>query len=159
MEIRFKKGNELTYKEHLSFIQRRLQEHYIPTYDERLELNVVLSYQHQHFNTQEKEKFFSSEYRVTNEISRMGYKLKGEPISSNLDGIISEGIAYGSIQIPNDGQPIVLLKERQTIGGYPKIGVVLENDCYKLAQAKPNTKIRFKEISMEEAIKLRNKRE
>jgi biotin-dependent carboxylase-like uncharacterized protein len=156
---KIQKGNELTYKEHLSFIQRRVQKYYIPKYNDTLELNVVLSYQHQHFNIQEKEKFFSSEYRVTNEISRMGYKLKGEPISSNLDGIISEGIAYGSIQIPNDGQPIVLLKERQTIGGYPKIGVVLENDCYKLAQAKPNTKIRFKEISMEEAIKLRNKRE
>ena len=63
-----------------------------------------------------------------------------------------EGIAFGSIQIPKDGQPIVLLKERQTIGGYPKIGTLLNIDCFKLAQAKEGTKIRFKKISYENAI-------
>jgi allophanate hydrolase subunit 2 len=82
----------------------------------------------------------------------MACKLSGEAIKCDINGIISEGIAFGSIQIPNDGQPIVLLKDRQTIGGYPKIGVVLGLDCFKLSQAKANTKIRFEEISYEEAI-------
>jgi allophanate hydrolase subunit 2 len=85
----------------------------------------------------------------------MGYKLEGEPIKSTLNGIISEGICFGSIQIPPDGKPIVLLKEHQTIGGYPKIGVVLDLDCYKLAQAKPGTKISFKKISFDEATKIK----
>ena len=60
-------------------------------------------------------------------------------------------IAYGAIQIPKDGQPIILLKDRQTIGGYPKIGSVLSIDCFKLSQCKPNTKINFIPISIEEA--------
>ena len=83
----------------------------------------------------------------------MACKLKGEPISCDINGIISEGIAFGSIQIPSDGQPIVLLKDRQTIGGYPKIGSVLRIDCFKLSQAKANTKVRFEEISIIQASK------
>lgn len=82
----------------------------------------------------------------------MGCKLSGEAIKCDINGIISEGIAFGSIQIPSDGQPIVLLKDRQTIGGYPKIGTVLSIDCFKLSQAKVNTKIRFEEISYEKAV-------
>ena len=55
--------------------------------------------------------------------------------------------------MPSDGQPIILLKDRQTIGGYPKIGSVLAIDCFKLSQVKANTKIRFSEISIDEATK------
>ena len=83
----------------------------------------------------------------------MACKLDGNPINCNIDGIISEGISYGTIQIPKDGKPIILLKERQTIGGYPKIGTVLNIDCFKLSQAKLNTKIKFKEIPYDEALK------
>ncbi len=81
----------------------------------------------------------------------MGCKLKGEAISCDINGIISEGISFGAIQIPSDGQPIILLKDRQTIGGYPKIGSVLSIDCFKLAQAKPSCKITFKPIEIKEA--------
>ena len=83
----------------------------------------------------------------------MACKLDGKPINCNIDGIISEGISYGSIQIPKDGKPIILLKERQTIGGYPKIGSILSIDCFKLSQAKFNTKVKFKEILYAEALK------
>jgi biotin-dependent carboxylase-like uncharacterized protein len=148
------KGITLPYDKTYPFTKRRLKEKYIPSYPNSLELRVILSYQHHSFSKEEKEKFFTSQYKVSNEISRMGYKLQGKPLKSNLNGIISEGISFGSIQIPNDGQPIILLKERQTIGGYPKIGVVLASDCYKLAQAKPNTTITFQQISMEEASKI-----
>ena len=75
----------------------------------------------------------------------MGYRLKGEPIIPSIDGIISEAIAFGSVQIPKDGQPIILLKERQTIGGYPKIGTVLPIDCFRLAQMAIGSKVMFKE--------------
>jgi biotin-dependent carboxylase-like uncharacterized protein len=153
------KGVELPYCEYKNFSNRKLQEKYIPKYSNHLQLRVILSYQHKSFDKQTKEKFFTTKYKVTNQINRMGYKLHGVPLQSNLNGIISEGIAYGAIQIPKDGQPIILLKEKQTIGGYPKIGVVLETDCYKLVQSKPNTIISFKKISMEDASKLLNKKE
>eukprot|EP00767_Chilomastix_cuspidata_P000966 gnl/Chilomastix_cuspidata/12835.p1 GENE.gnl/Chilomastix_cuspidata/12835~~gnl/Chilomastix_cuspidata/12835.p1 ORF type:complete len:102 (-),score=6.26 gnl/Chilomastix_cuspidata/12835:20-298(-) len=81
----------------------------------------------------------------------MACKLDGEEISCNISTLVSEAIAFGSIQIPKDGKPIILLKERQTIGGYPKIGTVLNIDCFKLAQMKPGYKVRFKKIGIEEA--------
>jgi allophanate hydrolase subunit 2 len=84
----------------------------------------------------------------------MGFKLEGQVIRPRIGGIISEGIAFGSVQIPKDGQPIVLLKERQTIGGYPKIGTVLPIDCFKLAQASIGSMVRFETIEIEEAQEL-----
>ena len=83
----------------------------------------------------------------------MGYKLKGEAMTPSKGGIISEGITFGAVQIPQDGQPIILLKERQTIGGYPKIGSVLPSDCFKLAQLPIGSIVRFKEIHIEDAEK------
>jgi len=82
----------------------------------------------------------------------MAIKLKGEKITPKLDGIISEGISFGAIQIPKDGNPIILLKERQTMGGYVKMGSVLGIDCFKLSQAKQGSKINFEVISLDEAI-------
>ena len=81
----------------------------------------------------------------------MGYRLSGEKIASASKGIISEGIAFGAVQIPPNREPIILLKERQTISGYPKIGSVIPVDCFKLAQAKQGVKVKFKRISLEEA--------
>lgn len=149
-----KKGDLLLYDEYIPTDTKRLKERFIPKYEEELELRVILSYQENYFEEQEKENFFNSIYTISNEISRMGYKLVGTPIKSTIDGIISEGIAFGSIQIPKDGQPIILLKDRQTIGGYPKIGVVLDVDCFKLAQAKPNSKIKFKKITLEDGVEI-----
>lgn len=83
----------------------------------------------------------------------MGIKLDGETIKADIDGIISEGICFGAIQIPQDGRPIILLNDRQTIGGYPKMGTVLNIDCFKLSQLKPNSIVKFEEITMEDALK------
>ncbi len=80
-------------------------------------------------------------------------QIKRRKIKADIDGIISEGIAFGAIQIPKDGEPIILLKERQTIGGYPKIGSVLSIDCFKLAQMKPNQKVTFESIDILKAQK------
>lgn len=113
-----------------------------------------MTYQDESFSKEQIDKFFSSTYTITNEFNRMACKLSGQEIKSDLNGIVSEGIVNGAIQIPSDGQPIILLKDRQTIGGYPKIGVVLDIDCFKLAQARPNCKIKFKQISLKEATKI-----
>ncbi len=129
----------------------RVKQAYRPDYQKSLTLRILLSYQEEHFSQEEKEKFFNSSYEVTLQSDRMGYKLKGPPITSTQDGIISEAIAFGSVQIPKDGQPIVLLKERQTIGGYPKIGTVLPIDCFRLAQAAIGSSVKFEAIGIVEA--------
>ena len=73
----------------------------------------------------------------------MGYRLEGNKIKPPYEGVLSEGIALGSIQVPNDGNPIVLLNDHQTIGGYPKFGCVARIDLPRLAQAKPGQKVNF----------------
>jgi biotin-dependent carboxylase-like uncharacterized protein len=150
---KLKKGDILPFKGHLISHNIRLKKEFIPSYEDELTLRVVLSYQDENFSKEQKEKFFSSIFTVTNDFNRMACKLNGEPIICDINGIISEGISFGAIQIPSDGQPIVLLKDRQTIGGYPKIGSVLSIDCFKLSQAKANTKVRFEEISIIQASK------
>jgi biotin-dependent carboxylase-like uncharacterized protein len=136
---------------------KALQKKYIPTYSNNLILRVILSYQEKEFSQEAKNIFFSKEFILSNEINRMGVKLIGKKITHNIKGIISEGIAFGSIQITSAGEPIILLKDRQTIGGYPKIGTVLSVDCFKLSQAKPNTKIRFQQIDLNEATQITKK--
>ena len=81
----------------------------------------------------------------------MGYRLTGQVLKPNVEGILSEGICYGAIQVPKDGQPIVLLNDRQTIGGYPKMGAVISQDCAKLSQLRQGDTIKFEPISMAQA--------
>ena len=84
----------------------------------------------------------------------MGYRLQGEAISPNTSAdIISEPVALGSIQVPNDGNPIILLNDKQTVGGYTKIATVCASDLHKLAQMQPNDTIRFEWTTIEEAVK------
>jgi allophanate hydrolase subunit 2 len=66
-------------------------------------------------------------------------------------GMLSEGICHGAVQIPADGQPIVLMNDRQTIGGYPKIGSVISIDTARLAQLSPGARVRFEAVSIEQA--------
>ena len=130
-----------------------LKKQFIPTYPKELTLRVLLGYQDDLFEKEELEKFFSSDYMVSSQFNRMGYRLDGQEIKCKANGIISEGISFGAIQIPKDGKPIVLLKERQTIGGYPKIGSVLPVDCFKLSQLKSGDRVNFTPISLQEAEK------
>jgi biotin-dependent carboxylase-like uncharacterized protein len=147
------KGDFLAFTPTQAKETRHIPEKFISRYPKHLTLNIILSYQHNFFSEEQKEKFFNTDYEVTPQISRMGYKLKGARITPSKGGIISEGITFGAIQIPQDGQPIILLKERQTIGGYPKIGSVLPSDCFKLAQLPIGSIIRFKEICIGRAQK------
>lgn len=144
-------GDTLLYTPNKNTFRRRVPQKYIPTYPKHLTLRIVLSYQHNYFTDTQKEKFFSTSYTLTPEMSRMGYKLQGEAMIPSKDGIISEGITFGAVQIPPDGQPIILLKEHQTIGGYPKIGSVLPSDCYILSQLPIGATVQFESISLEDA--------
>jgi biotin-dependent carboxylase-like uncharacterized protein len=150
-------GKPLYAKQFLPFTCKELRDNrklinkYQPNYDKILTLRLVAGYQWDMFEAKEREKFFDSSYLVTGQNDRMGYRLSGEKIASTCKGIISEPIAYGSVQIPAHGEPIVLLKERQTIGGYPKIGAVIPVDCFRLAQAKQDSQIRFELIDLDAA--------
>lgn len=150
---KLKKYDLLDFYEYTTNFKNVWIKDFLPKYKESLTLRVLLSYQEKSFDKENKEKFFNNTYEISSDFNRMACKLEGEKIVSNLDGIISEAIAFGSIQIPKDGKPILLLKEAQTIGGYPKIGTVLNIDCFKLAQMNRGSKIKFKEININEAQK------
>ncbi len=94
--------------------------------------------------------FNAAEYAVSPQSDRMGCRLDGGdlPVPGGTD-IVSDGIAFGSIQVANSGQPIVLLADRQTTGGYAKIGTVVSDDLPLLAQALPGTKVKFMPVTVE----------
>ncbi|CAA6817804.1 MAG: Allophanate hydrolase 2 subunit 2 (EC [uncultured Sulfurovum sp.] len=150
---KLQKNDILAFHSTQKIVQKRVLLKYIPNYNKQLTLRILPSYQNNYFSKEEQKKFFSNDYEITLQSDRMGAKLKGLSIIPNKGGIISEGIAYGSLQIPADGQPILLLKERQNIGGYPKIGTVLSIDCFKFAQLSIGSKIKFEKIDINLARK------
>lgn len=104
--------------------------------------------------------FLNSSYRIANESDRMGYRLQGPTLALKENRqLLSECATFGSIQVPADGLPIVLMADRQSIGGYPKIGHVATVDLPQLAQQMPGEEIRFEEISLAQAQQLDNLRE
>lgn len=114
-----------------------------PDYNLPLRLRVIESYQNDAFSEVARHTFFTRTFTVSQHADRMGYRLTGPAVHPPTEPILSEGIALGAVQIPPDGQPIVLLNDRQTIGGYPKIGCVAKIDLPRLAQAKPGQSVRF----------------
>lgn len=108
-----------------------------------------------YFSENSIQKFLSEEFTVTKLTDRMGMRLKGPRLENNKEtNIKSEGLIKGVIQVPTDGNPIIMLSDHGTIGGYPKIGVVISADYDKLVQLSPNTKIKFKLIELNEAERL-----
>lgn len=96
--------------------------------------------------------FFSKSFTISNKTNRMGVRIEGNTISSiKSHNIASEGIVKGSIQVPGSGDPIILMTEHPTIGGYPKIATVILADITKVAQLPIGTKINFQEVSLLEA--------
>ena len=96
--------------------------------------------------------FFENEFYVSKLSDRMGMRLEGPKIENIVNtNIKSEGLLKGAIQIPADGNPIIMLSDHGTIGGYPKIGVVASVDYDRLVQISPGSKIKFKEINLSDA--------
>lgn len=116
-----------------------------------LTLRVVTGPQDDAFSEEELKKFFWYSAKITNESDRMGCRLeREEPLKHLTDGnILTDGISFGSIQIPPNGQPIIMMADRQTTGGYTKIGTVISVDLPKLAQSMPGYKVRFVRVGIE----------
>ena len=123
-----------------------------PVYESAVTVRVVPGPQEEYFTAAGLETFFSSAYEISPNSDRMGLRLEGPEIESrNGTDIVSDGIVFGSIQVPSGGKPILLMADHQTAGGYAKIGTVLSLDLPKLAQARPGDTVRFQRISAEDA--------
>ena len=97
-------------------------------------------------------KFYSQPFKISNKTNRTGIRVEGNSINSiKPHNINSEGIIKGSVQVPGDGNPIILMTEHPSIGGYPKIATVILADFAKLVQYPSNTNFFFKEVTLAEA--------
>ena len=144
-------GDSLPAAQVASLPRLQLPAQYRPQFNRILTLRLIEGYQAASFASTERQRFYLNSYQVTPQADRMGYKLKGGAIRCQQSQLLSEGICYGAVQIPPDGQPIVLLNDRQTLGGYPKIGSVLSLDCALLSQAGAGVEVYFTPISAEQA--------
>jgi len=131
---------------------RRLPRCSIPTYGHAHTLRVVMGPQDDAFPPESIRTFLGSTYTLALQSDRVGCRLLGPPIDL-LSGpdIVSDGTAFGSVQVTGDGLPIVLMADRGTTGGYAKIATVASVDLLRLAQAKPGDRVRFVRVSVERA--------
>ena len=131
-----------------------LDKKYIPAYSHNQNIRIVLGPQDDYFEESSIKTMLENKYQVTKDADRMGMRLAGEVIKhKDKADIISDAAVFGSIQVPGNGQPIILLADRQTTGGYTKIATVIKADLPKLAQMLPNDTIEFSLINIEEAQK------
>ena len=115
-------------------------------------IRVIKGPNFDYFSEEGKNIFFENEFYVSKLSDRMGMRLEGPKIENIVNtNIKSEGLLKGVIQIPADGNPIIMLSDHGTIGGYPKIGVVASVDYDRLVQISPGSKIKFKEINLSDA--------
>ena len=118
-------------------------------------IRIIKGTNFDYFSKEGKDIFFEKEFTVSKLSDRMGMRLEGPKIENIVNtNIKSEGLIKGVIQVPADGNPIIMLSDHGTIGGYPKIGVVISADYDKLVQLTPGTKIKFKEIELSSAESL-----
>ena len=118
-------------------------------------IRVIRGTNFDYFSDQSISDFFSKDFIVTKLTDRMGMRLEGAKLKNlKKTNIKSEGLVRGTIQVPADGNPIILLSDHGTIGGYPKFGVVISADYDKLVQLPPGSKIKFKEILLKDAENL-----
>ena len=123
-----------------------------PPYETNPALRVVLGPQEDHFAPEALAAFLESDYEVTAASDRMGYRLAGAEVAHlGPAEIVSDGVVTGSVQVPADRQPIVMMVDHQTTGGYPKIATVICADLPLLAQCLPGDRVRFRAVSVAEA--------
>ena len=151
-------GKKLFLKQKI-FINKRnrpLQSKQVKYLNSKIEyIRILKGTNYDYFSKEGIDNFLTKEFVVTKLTDRMGMRIAGPKIQNIKEkNIRSEGIVKGTIQIPPDGNPIIMLSDHGTIGGYPKIGVVISADYDKLVQLIPNTKIKFKLIDLHEAEKL-----
>jgi len=142
-----------TQKIHISKINENLNHKSLNYINTKIQnIRILKGTNFDYFSEKGKDTFFNKEFTVSKLSDRMGMRLEGPKIENIVDtNIKSEGLLKGVIQIPADGNPIIMLSDHGTIGGYPKIGVVISADYDKLVQLSSGSKIKFQEIKLSDA--------
>ncbi|MGC8853831.1 MAG: biotin-dependent carboxyltransferase family protein [Halothiobacillaceae bacterium] len=129
---------------------RAVPSRFRPDYSALLTLRLIPGAQFGAFGTKARARLFGQTWHLSPRSDRMGARLEGAPLKSP-SGLVSEGIALGAVQVPPDGQPIILLNDRQTLGGYPKLGAIHPLDLAALAQRPSGTELRLRPCTLQEA--------
>ena len=140
-EIKIFQVNEITNKNKINYLNSKIEN-----------IRIIKGTNFDYFSDEAKKIFLEKEYTVSKLSDRMGMRLEGPKIENIVNtNIKSEGLLKGVIQVPADGNPIIMLSDHGTIGGYPKIAVVASVDYDRLVQISPGSKIKFKEIELSDA--------
>lgn len=148
-----KKGDRIALRQPQLWLKGLPQRTVEPVYDPDAPVRVVLGPQDEVFSQQGIENFFAGEYKLGAQCDRMGCRLEGPSIALKegaSPNILSDGIVMGSIQVPN-GQPIVMMADRQTTGGYVKLATVITADLPLMAQKRPGDTVRFEQVTVQQA--------
>jgi antagonist of KipI len=152
-----KTGDMIEANQHLFSSETHMQmipQNLIPTYETNPTIRVVLGPQSDFFTDKTREGFLSSTYTVTADSDRMGYRLDGLELEPKKSlPMVSDATPVGAVQVPTDGKPIIMMRDAQTTGGYPKIAVVTTPDTSRLGQIRPGNTIEFSKSSPSEAQK------
>lgn len=135
-------------------ICRKTRSDVFQTYEDPFRVRVILGPQREFFSRATVSQFLESVYRVTPDSDRMGYRLQGPRLQAKRAGMISDPTPLGALQVLPSGQLILLMVDRPTVGGYPKIATVCTADLPKVAQLNIGDSVRFQEVTLEESIDL-----
>lgn len=151
-----KNGDQLQLGKNSNKLEiKQISKEHIPEYKKSFIARIIPGPESNYFTVQALADFLKSEFVLSNHCDRMGYRLTGKTIMHKTTSeIISSGIAFGTIQIPPNGEPIIMMADRQTTGGYPRIATIISIDLPYLAQLQAGDMIRFREIRLEDAHEL-----
>ncbi|WP_439879311.1 biotin-dependent carboxyltransferase family protein [Pseudomonas prosekii] len=145
------KDAALGYSGSALILLRELPREHVPNFSVDAPLDLVLGAQIGAFSGQSLFDVFNGVWELDSRADRMGVRLLGTPLEYQGQPMISEGIPLGAVQVPPDGQPIVLLNDRQTIGGYPRLGALTPLALARLAQCLPGAKVRLRPVMQDVA--------
>lgn len=129
-------------------LARQIPQRYLPQISQEITLHLLPGYQQGEFSQIAWEKVWKQTFKLSQQSNRQGARLEGEAIPGPEGEFLSEAVSYGAIQVPPNGQLIIMLDDRQSLGGYPKLGNILPLDGFKLAQCAPGAQIRFQPIHL-----------
>ncbi|MCL3781343.1 biotin-dependent carboxyltransferase [Prolixibacteraceae bacterium JC049] len=147
-----KLGDQIPVNSSTQNLNQTIPEELLPEFNEITPIRIIAGTEVNCFSHQGIQAFLCSTYTISPQSDRMGYRLEGTPIE-HIEGadIISSGLTTGTIQVPGHGEPIIMMADHQTTGGYTRIAHVITADLPLLGQMKPGDQLQFKEVSLEKA--------
>jgi antagonist of KipI len=155
-----RKGDLLSVRKRSGSRARTLKPGAVEELYPRRPVRVTRGAQHDWFGPEALDALLSSPYKVSEESNRSGLRLQGAPIPSRVRSqLLTEGVSLGAIQVPHNGQPVILFVDQQTTGGYPKIANVISADMHHVGQLRARELVRFAEVTIPEAVRLLREQE